>query len=214
MTTDDSMLLIAASEITHKQTVDAFLAMAALVRANREFVDEGTYYTRPDLNSIFKGYAELCERTGLSFAVAVGQVAEETGWLTSWWAGRPRRNPAGIGVTGAKSANPMTVPAAFKERVGRWIAGNSFESWSLAATAHVGRLLAYRYPEGTVLNPTAIGCIDTALRHRPLPKKARGCALTLRDLGIKENPLKVGWAESPGYGEKVADKIRKIESFA
>ena len=31
-------------------------------------------------------------------------MAHETGSLTSWWAARPRRNPAGIGVAAGQAA--------------------------------------------------------------------------------------------------------------
>jgi len=210
---NDQRQLVGDSLITHKQAVDTFVEYAAKVRANPKFIDEGTHYTRAELNEVFKRYAELCQFTGLAFDVVIAQLAHETGWGTSWWAGRPRRNPAGIGVTGFKSEVRPKVPAEWHARLHMFEAGIAFDSWVESCQAHVGRLLGYRYAKGTSLPPLATSLIAVAEQVRPIGA-ARGCALVLRDLGKEANPKKIGWAISAKYGEKLAEKINIMAAAA
>ena len=75
---------------------------------------------------------------------APGRRADDSrdGNLTSWWAQRPLRNPAGIGVTGVTSATRPIMARAQDGAV--WREGCLFADWANAAIlAHVGRLLAY-----------------------------------------------------------------------
>jgi hypothetical protein len=106
----------------------------------------------------------------------------ETGHLTSKASQPPRRNPAGIGITG-----PSTQ-------------GVSFPSWTKAVRAHVGRLAAYAIPKGEGTQAQK-GLIAEALAVRPLPDSKRGSALRLK--GLSHN-----WAADKKY----ADKIAKIGS--
>ena len=54
-----------------------------------------------DITRIVDNYQRIGELVGLDWFLAIAQMAHETGSLTSWWSQPPRRNLAGIGVTGA-----------------------------------------------------------------------------------------------------------------
>ena len=77
--------------------------------------------------------------------IMIAQMIHETGALTSWWSQRPRRNPAGIGVTGqTRPEKPATGAWQFDEQAGIWKEGVAFPSWKDdSIPAHVGRMLAY-----------------------------------------------------------------------
>jgi len=197
MTATTATPILGPPLVTHLQAVDTFMAKRALRRTG----DNG--YTRADLNTIFRIYAELCASSGVSFGVAVAQIAHETGWLTSWWSARPRRNPAGIGVTGATSPNQPRIAAAWDPTLGKWRAGLSFPDWSDSAVAHVGRLLGYALPVGAG-TPGQRALLAEATAARPLPTRVLGCAPTLAGLGGT-------WAV-PGttYAQRLADKINTM----
>lgn len=145
-------------------------------------------YTKSDIaRTIIPTYWEVCGQAGVDPVVAVAQMIHETGNLTSAWSQRPRRNPAGIGVT-----NELGV-------------GISFPSWNRdAIPAHVGRLLAYALTDPQA-NPTQRGLIATALHWRPLSEQMRGVAPTLKG-------LEGTWAvPGDGYAEKLAAIGRAIQ---
>ena len=77
--------------------------------------------------------------------ILLAQLVHETGCLTSWWSQRPRRNPAGIGVTGQKRPEqPATGAWQFDENEQIWREGVAFPTWKDdAIPAHIGRMLAY-----------------------------------------------------------------------
>ena len=135
-------------------------------------------YSAAEVREIVKKYAATAKEAGLDPLLVVSQMVLETGNLTSFWSQPPRRNPAGIGVTGEPGK------------------GVSFPSWDKAVRAHVGRLLAYAIPEG---KETAAqrGLITEALAVRPLPKNRRGCAPKL-------NGLAGTWATDKKYAQKIA----------
>jgi hypothetical protein len=139
-------------------------------------------YTPADVDYILGLYVQLGYQAGLDPLIPLCQLSLETGWLTSYWSARPRRNPAGIGVTGAPGA------------------GVSFPSWQHAARAHVGRLLAYALP---ALDPQGAqtkmqqDLILEALSWRPLAGSKRGTGATLEGLARS-------WAEDPEYAWKLA----------
>ena len=134
------------------------------------------------LADIVNLYVTTCKSVGIDPLVAVSQMELETGHLTSKASQPPRRNPAGIGITG-----PSTQ-------------GVSFPSWTKAVRAHVGRLAAYAIPKGEGTQAQK-GLIAEALAVRPLPDSKRGSALRLK--GLSHN-----WAADKKY----ADKIAKIGS--
>jgi Mannosyl-glycoprotein endo-beta-N-acetylglucosaminidase/N-acetylmuramoyl-L-alanine amidase len=141
-------------------------------------------YTEHDVEEIADGYCATAIEAGLDQLLVVAQMSEETGHLTSFWSQRPRRNFAGIGVTG-------------KEGV-----GNKFPSLTAGIRAHTGRLLAYVLPAGTG-NPAQAALIAEALEARDLPADHRGIAPTLAGLSGK-------WATDKHYAAKVAAVANQI----
>jgi hypothetical protein len=106
-------------------------------------------YSEDDIRTtIVPGYFIVCRTVAVDPLVGVAQMIHETGNLTSWWSQRPRRNPAGIGVTGHQTALGAGLPShiitQWVAKDGRWVAGLTFRSWANdAIPAHVGRLVAY-----------------------------------------------------------------------
>jgi len=141
-------------------------------------------YSAADVSRIVELYYTTAAGVGLDALLVVAQMAEETGHLTSFWSQRPRRNFAGIGVTGAPGA------------------GLSFPDLKTAVRAHTGRLLGYVLPAGTG-SPAQQELITEALRARPLPDDKRGSATTLRGLAGS-------WAQDPQYAVKLAAVASQI----
>lgn len=171
-------------------------------------------YTEHDIRSaIVPAYYAACEPVGVDPVLAIAQMIHETGNLTSFWAARPQRNPAGIGVNGKKQAEPPADMTnwAFNTQRGQWEFGVSFATWQNdAIPAHIGRLLAYFLPRGAETAEQR-AAIERGLRYRPLPDAMRGSAGALRQLGRAHNPTGQGWA-SPGtdYGAKIAAVANRI----
>lgn len=134
-------------------------------------------YTRLDVASIVRSYYAYA--AGLDPLLAIAQMIHETGNLTSRWSQIPRRNPAGIGVTGAANV------------------GLTFDSWEDAVRAHVGRLLAYALKQGTG-TPGQQLLVDRALALRKLPVAYRGSAPVLRGLNTR-------WAPSATYSDRIVE---------
>lgn len=135
-------------------------------------------YGAGEVRAIVKAYVVTAKEVGLDPLLVVSQMVLETGNLSSFWSQPPRRNPAGIGVTGEPGK------------------GVSFSSWDKAVRAHVGRLLAYAIPEGQE-TPAQRKLIEEALAVRPLPSNRRGVASTLSGLAGT-------WATDPKYAQKIA----------
>jgi hypothetical protein len=135
-------------------------------------------YDDGEVRDIIALYWSASKDAGLDPLLVVSQMVLETGNLTSRWSQPPRRNPAGIGVTGAPGV------------------GISFASWDDAVTAHVGRLLAYAVPKGKESSAAQRRLIDTALKVRPLPDNRRGRAETLEGLAGS-------WAMDLAYTGKI-----------
>lgn len=143
-------------------------------------------YSDDDVRAIIKRYVTTCTAAGVDPLLVVTQLVLETANLDSFWSQRPRRNPAGIGVTGAPGV------------------GVSFPSWDQAVPAHVGRLLAYTIPKGSGTNPQR-ELIDEALRVRALPDSRRGCAPTIQGLAGT-------WAADPNYAVKLVSLANEIRA--
>ena len=138
-------------------------------------------YSNQDISRVIvPAYWSVCQQVGVDPLVAIAQLIHETGNLTSNWSQRPRRNPAGIGVTGAPGV------------------GISFPSWANdAVPAHAGRLLAYALADAQA-TAAQRGLIATALHWRALPERLRGVAATLTG-------LEGTWAvPGKGYAGKLA----------
>jgi hypothetical protein len=145
-------------------------------------------YTSDDVQAILRRYVNTSKLVGLDPLLIVSQMVLETGNLTSHWSQRPRRNPAGIGVTGEPGV------------------GISFPTWDKAVHAHVGRLLAYAIPKGGG-NPPQRELIKEALAVRPLPDNRRGCAPTLEGLAGT-------WAMDLKYADKITRVANEISGAA
>ncbi|KAB8141091.1 hypothetical protein F8S13_21105 [Chloroflexia bacterium SDU3-3] len=167
-------------------------------------------YTDYDLAQIVAAYQSLGDAAGMDWFLAIAQMCHETGSITSWWSLRPRRNPAGIGVTGqsmpgAPDAPPNGDASRWAYRDGRWYEGVSFAEWNDdAVAAHLGRLLAYALK--TPQNDMQQRLIDYAMTVRPLPASYRGVAPTIIGLNGK-------WAV-PGttYGQTIISLRDRMRS--
>ena len=162
-------------------------------------------YTEVDIaHTIVPAYFAVCASVGLDAVLLIAQMIHETGNLTSWWSQRPRRNPAGIGVTGRTMAGqPRSLDWA-KRDDGVWAEGVSFESWNGAAIpAHLGRLLAYAVTDAAA-NDAQRQLIEYAMLIRPLPASYRGVAPTITGLNGR-------WAV-PGkdYGQRIATVANRM----
>jgi hypothetical protein len=145
-------------------------------------------YSEADVTRIVRLYYQTARAAGLDPLLAVAQMAEETAHLTSFWSQRPRRNFAGIGVTGQPGV------------------GLSFPDLKSGIHAHLGRLLAYALPIGAE-DPDQKQLITEALAARPLDDSLRGVAPTLRGLAGR-------WAGDPEYASKIAAVANAIRKHA
>jgi N-acetyl-anhydromuramyl-L-alanine amidase AmpD len=161
-------------------------ARATSAQAQKYLLGRHHGYSDAKVREIVQLYFNVAIPGGLDPLIAVAQMSEETASLTSWWSQPPRRNPAGIGVTGEAGV------------------GLSFATWKDAVRAHVGRLLAYAVKEGHE-TPAQLVLIREALAVRPLDSRYRGVAPTIRGLATR-------WAADPAYADKlssVANAIRE-----
>lgn len=187
----------------------------------------GSIYTPQDIEVIVGHYWRHAVPAGLDPLLAIAQAIHETSerdpatgnWrpLSSWWAQRPRRNPAGLGVTGQTRTTPPNGPGweiDTRKQPPIWRAGLRFSSWEEGSRAQMGRLLAYAIPEGQGTTKQR-ELISFALGMRPLPANLRGTATTLKSLGAKHNPTGNGWA-NPGieYGKRIAKIAQEIKDVS
>lgn len=161
-------------------------------------------YNEVDIaGAIVPAYITVCASVGLDAVLLIAQMIHETGNLSSWWAARPRRNPAGIGVTGrVNGAQPPS--GIWQPRDDIWVEGIAFESWKdHAIPAHAGRLLGYARTDAQA-TPAQRELIRQALAVRPLPLAFRGAAPRLQGLNGR-------WAV-PGttYADKIAAIANRI----
>ena len=160
-------------------------------------------YTAFDVAAIVARYRALGEWAQIDWFLALAQLAHETGSLTAWWAQRPRRNPAGIGVTGRTLPGDPTRPPgpawAWDSAAQRWREGVSFPTWNdHAIPAHLGRLLAYARTDATA-SAAQRQLIDQAMAVRPLPAHLRGVAPMISGLDGR-------WAvPGVGYGARIVE---------
>ncbi len=142
----------------------------------------GSTYNELDIRSIVAAYQTVGSYGGVDWGLALAQMCHETGTLSSWWSARPRRNPAGIGVTGRKVAGTPDVPpleGTWAWDGTQWCEGVSFSQWAYdAVIAHIGRLLAYARRDEEATAPQA-DLIQQALAFRRLPLSYRGVAPTV-----------------------------------
>jgi hypothetical protein len=199
-------------------------------------IRRGSLYILYDLRTIATFYWRYAASVGLNADLAWAQAVHETSaqqpggswWpLSSWWAQRPRRNPAGLGVTGRTQPTKLASIGRVVDGVaigtwaqrpdGRWAEGLSFPSWEYAVRAHLGRLLLYT--QGISGTPDQQALARWAQACRPLPSELWGSVATLRALGAAHNPVNLGrarrdWAgwAVPGddYGARIADTANAL----
>jgi Mannosyl-glycoprotein endo-beta-N-acetylglucosaminidase len=169
----------------------------------------GSQYTEGDIrNVIVPAYFSEGAKAGVDPTVAIAQMIHETGYLSSFWSIRPRRNPAGIGVTG-QTAKTLPKDASFwewsyDEAAKLWKKGLRFEKWDTGSVpAHISRLLGY----ATKVTDRTEAQKAYVLAHtgkRPLPARVVGCAPTLAG-------LEGTWAvPGKGYADKLAAHAERI----
>lgn len=163
-------------------------------------------YTAYDVRSILGTYWKYATAAGVDPALLAAQMLNETGNLSSWWAARPRRNPAGIGVTGETTRKKPNGPdwqhdAAHSE----WRRGYAFASWDLAVRAHVGHILCYALRDEQ-MNTTQHELSLVSPRRFAIPEAWRGTAVHVTDLGGK-------WATVPDYGKRILSILAEIQRY-
>lgn len=151
------------------------------VNAARRYIKTRAKYTAQEVDAIIFLYTDICRAGAVDAEFAITQMVHETAALSSDWSQPPKRNPAGIGVTGANGPDGQPL--------GVW-----FDTWSDAVEAHIGLILAYRYPAGQG-NVTQQRLINEILGHGRTPP--RGIATNLGELAAK-------WAADPLYVDKMA----------
>lgn len=158
----------------------AFIAprRAARTQLERFVLGRGPTVGDEAVREIVGLYDTTCTAVGLDPLLLVAQMVLETGGLTSFWSQPPRRNLAGIGVTGEPGV------------------GKKFPDWPRAVRAHVGRLLRYAVGEG-VETTAQKPLIAEALQVRRLPKGLWGVAPAVGNLG------RGVWAVDAFYAKKI-----------
>lgn len=159
-------------------------------------------YTQDDIELIVSYYIKYGKQTGVDWLFALAQSIHETGWFKSWWAQRgpanaPRRNPAGIGVTGQTSVATPANPQDWRFDGNVWRKGQGFASWDISVQHHMARLLCYALKDDQMtLEQLEFSKI---IPGRERLDRIRGCAPTL----IGFNGV---WAV-PGktYAQKIAE---------
>ena len=168
-----------------------------VARTLKHFQNLGGSYTLADYRYILAAYDNATHQAKINPYIAIAQMVKETDWCRSWWSQRPRRNPAGIGVTGEKSNKTQDRTSWALREDGIWLKGYSFPDWKISAQAHVGHLLTYLHTDDTLTNEQGM-LVATDPRSRFVPKEWRGKIKLLKDLDGK-------WAV-PGqfYGRSIA----------
>ncbi len=134
-------------------------------------------YTSADIRWIVDRDLEVSVKAGVDPLVVIAQMDHETAHLSSYWSQRPRRNPAGIGVT-ARRGRECLSPLV---RLGR---------------RPRGQAAGLRAPQGRV-HGRAEELVARALSWRPLPDSYRGTARTIYGLQGR-------WATDRYYAAKLA----------
>lgn len=176
-------------------------------------IHRGSVYTPYDIRIIVEHYWRFAPAVGVDPLIAIAQCIHETSarqpdgrwWpLSSWWAQRPRRNPAGLGVTGrTRKTSPPDATWAWDDRTRIWRHGLSFPSWEVSSQAHIGHLLGYALRDDQMTREQyAMACKSP--RFKILPPGYRGCAPALRGLNGR-------WAV-PGttYAQRIAAIAQRI----
>lgn len=165
-------------------------------------------YTTYDITSIVSAYQQQGEPVGVDWFLALAQMAHETGSLTSWWSQRPRRNPAGIGVTGRvlPGMPDAPPPGDWAWHNDQWEEGVSFATWADdGILAQLGRLLAYALRDEQMTDVQR-ALSARALSYRAMPASSRGIAPTIVGLNGR-------WAwPGTNYGQMILDLMQRMKA--
>ncbi len=164
----------------------------------KQFTRASQYYNLNDIRSILMSYDKAARMGNVNPYIAIAQMVKETDWTRSWWSRRPRRNPAGLGVTGVTSVEkPANINGwAHDDIEGIWKQGNTFPSWEIASMAHIGHLLTYLYTDEALTSDQRI-LVDHDPRRSSVTTN-RGKVKILKDLDGK-------WSDPGiGYGRSIA----------
>lgn len=138
---------------------------------------------RDDVETIMGYYWRFAPPIGVDPFLAAAQCVHETDALRSYWAGRPRRNPAGLGVRSREE-------------------GLSFESWEASVQAHIGQLLAFALRDEDASDAQR-AMMQRNPRHHEIAPELRGCAPTLRGLNNR-------WTAGDNYAASVVARANAM----
>lgn len=136
-----------------------------------------------DVETIMGYYWKYAPAVGLDPFIAACQCIFETDALTSQWAARPRRNPAGLGV--------------------RQEGGLSFDTWENAVQAHLGQLLAFALTDAEA-NDAQRAMMARNPRHANIPAQLRGAAKTIAGLNGR-------WTDNSDYATGLVNRIASVQ---
>jgi hypothetical protein len=171
--------------LSRKDTILAATGVDFLAATKRFILSRSPATTNPDLDYILGLYRESCLKGGVELELCLTQMVHETDSLRSAWSQPPKRNMAGIGVTGG-------VDTTTGEPLGQW-----FPTWLDAVQSHVGLLLAYRLAaaDGTAAQKQLISVITG---YRGSLTGLRGIATNIEEMAVK-------WAADAVYADKLVD---------
>ena len=173
---------------------------------------KGSTYSVKSVEEILGHYDSKCAIVNLNTDLVVAQMLHETAWLRSWWSQRPRRNPAGLRVTGEKKKDLASYDDfrewQYNPENKLYERGLAFRTWEIASATHMGHLLCYIYTDRE-LNPTQFTFSLLSPNRAILDQRGyRGVAKKLSGLNKR-------WAIGPYYADgiaKVAIAIRKVQN--
>jgi hypothetical protein len=139
-----------------------------------------------EADAIVHLYESVATSAGINWLLAFAQALHETGSFSSYWSQPPRRNPAGLGVTGEPGK------------------GLVFATWEEAINAHIGHLLCYALRDSD-MNEIQLALSNKSPRKHLIAAPQRGSVKRLIDLNGK-------WAPGNNYGQaigSIADSMAK-----
>jgi hypothetical protein len=139
-----------------------------------------------DVELIMSYYWKYAPTVGVDPFLAAAQCIFETDALTSGWAARPKRNPAGLGV--------------------RQEGGLSFDSWENSVQAHIGQLLALALTDAEA-NDAQKAMMARNPRHGHIGPELRGAAKTIGGLNNR-------WTNNPDYASGLINRATAIQQVA
>jgi hypothetical protein len=135
-----------------------------------------------DVDLIMSYYWQYAPPVGVDPFLAACQCIFETNALRSYWAARPQRNPAGLGV--------------------RQEGGLSFATWEAGVQAHIGQILAFALADHAA-NAAQRQMMQKNPRHTHIEAHLRGTAPTLAGLDNR-------WTDDPNYADKLARRAMAV----